>query len=218
MSSKFIWGNVPHWANDSVTALLQTLKLTEPSTYEHCIRVGEYARKLARDLGLNQYEQKVALYSGMLHDIGKIGISKDILLKPGRLEPQELEIMKTHSCLSEVIVSPLAHHTFFLHLLPGIRGHHERIDGQGYPDKKIGDEISLFARILSVVDTFDAMTETRIYRKGLPEEFVFTELIRCSQTQFDEKIVKCFLEAQPHWKKDHSVDKDVFHEIIKKVA
>lgn len=217
MAVKLIWGNIPAWANDSVRGLLECLKAVEPTTFEHCLRVGENARKLARDMGLNEYEQKVAEFSGLLHDIGKIGVEKEILLKPSRLDDKELDIMRTHSTLSENLVKPLAAHPFFAQLLPGIRGHHERIDGEGYPDKKIGDEISLFARIILVVDTFDAMTENRVYRKGLPAEVVFKELKRCAGSQFDAQLVKVFLQAQPYWSaKDN--DQETNHQIIKKIA
>ncbi len=216
MSSQSNWGNIPSWAYESVRALLEALKAVEPTTYEHCLRVGEYSRKLARDMGLNEYQQKLSEFSGMLHDIGKIGIDKEILLKPGRLEPIEYDIMKSHSVLSETIVKPLAMHPFFAQMLPAIRGHHERLDGQGYPDKKMGDEIPLISRIILTVDTFDAMGEDRAYRKGLPEEIIFAELKRCSGTQFDSDIVKIFLQAQPFWLKES--EQETYNNIIKKIA
>jgi putative nucleotidyltransferase with HDIG domain len=216
MSAQSNWGNIPNWAYESVRALLECLKTVDPATYEHCLRVGEYSRKLSRDMGLNEYQQKVSEFAGMLHDIGKIGIDREILLKPGRLEPIEYDIMKSHSILSENIVRPLAAHPFFAQILPAVRGHHERIDGEGYPDKKMGDEIPLISRVILTVDTFDAMGEDRAYRKGLPEEIIFAELKRCSGTQFDSDIVKVFLQAQPHWKKDH--EKETLHNIIKKIA
>lgn len=210
------WGNIPVWGYEAVQALLVVLKTVELSTYEHCLRVGEYSRRLARDIGLNEYEQKVAEFSGMLHDIGKIGIDKSILLKPGRLDPIELDIMKNHSIMSENIIKPLAMHPFFNQLLPIVRGHHERIDGEGYPDKKMGDEIPLISRVISTVDTFDAMGENRAYRNGLPVEVIFAELKRCSDTQFDKDIVKIFLEAQPFWGAE--TDQETQHQIIKKIA
>lgn len=216
MSVVNLWGNIPQSAYDSVQALLQALKVVEPSTYEHCLRVGEYSRRLARDMGLNEYEQKLAEFSGMLHDIGKIGIDKNIILKPGRLDPMELDIMRNHSILSETIVMPLASHPFFAQILPAIRGHHERMDGDGYPDKKMGDEIPLIARIILTVDTFDAMSENRSYRKGLPENVIFAELKRCSGSQFDPHIVKTFLESQPYWNLE--VDQDTLNYITKKIA
>lgn len=217
MSVINLWGNVPNWAYDSVKSLLQALKASEPGTYEHCLRVGEYCRRLARDMGLNEYEQKLAEFSGMLHDIGKISIDKSILLKPGRLDPMELDIMKNHSIMSEDIVRPLATHPFFAQILPAIRGHHERMDGEGYPDKIMGDEIPLISRIILTVDTYDAMGENRAYRKGLPEDVIFAELKRCSGSQFDPHIVKVFLEAQPFWKSE-TADQETSHLIIKKIA
>lgn len=216
MSREPSWGNIPSWAYESVRALLESLNTVEPMTYQHCLRVGEYSRKLARDLGLNEYQQKSAEFAGMLHDIGKIGIDREILLKPGRLDPKEHDIMKNHSILSENIVKPLATNQFFAGILPAIRGHHERMDGEGYPDKKNGDEIPLIARVILIVDTFDAMSENRSYRKGLPADVVYAELKRCSGTQFDPQMVKAFLEAQPHWQVES--DKETYHEIIKKVA
>lgn len=216
MSVRNPWGNIPDWAHDSVRSLLEALKLVEPSTYEHCLRVGEYCRKLSRDMGLNEYEQKIAEFSGLLHDIGKIGIDKDIILKPGRLEPIEIDIMKTHSLMSETIIKPLAVHPFFAQILPGVRGHHERIDGEGYPDKKIGDEIPLMARIILTVDTYDAMSQSRAYRKGMSDDVIFAELKRCSGTQFDSQIVKIFLESFPYWSQE--TEKETQEYIIKKIA
>jgi putative nucleotidyltransferase with HDIG domain len=217
MSSSHVrWGNIPDSVYSSVKALLEALKLVEPSTYEHCTRVGEYSRKLARDLGLNEYEQKKAEFAGMLHDIGKIGIDKAILLKPGRLESNEIAIIKDHSLMSEAIVKPLAGLVFFEQILPAIRGHHERLDGLGYPDKKVGDEIHLISRIISVVDTFDAMSEDRIYRKGLPEDVVMKEIERCSGSQFDPHIAKIFLQAYPFWKED--TEMETYNLITRKIA
>ena len=166
------WGNIPDWAYESATALMSSLKAVDPLTYNHCLRVGEMSRKLARDTGLNEYEQKVAEFSGIFHDIGKIGIPKEIIQKPGKLDAKELDIMHTHSVISENIIRPLAGHPFFREMLAPIRAHHERIDGQGYPDKLNGEQIPFLARIILVVDTYDAMSQTRSYRNGLPDEVV----------------------------------------------
>lgn len=189
------WGNIPAWAYEVAQSLLQSLNAVDPLTYHHCLRVGQLSKFLAKSAGLNEYEQKVAEFSGMFHDIGKIGISQDIIAKPGKLDPKELDIMKTHSLISEQIIKPLAQNPFFQHLLEPIRGHHERVDGEGYPDKKIGDNIPVVARVILVVDTYDAMSQNRAYRKGLPNEIVYAELKRCSGTQFDAQLVRVFLEA-----------------------
>lgn len=211
------WGDIPDWSYDAVRSLLESLKAVEPSTYYHCLRVGEYSRKLAADIGLNEFEQKVAEFSGLLHDIGKIGIDRSVLLKPGRLDPHELDIIRNHSIISENIVKPFASHPFFKQIIPNVRGHHERLDGEGYPDKLIGDEIPLVSRVILVVDTYDAMSEDRIYRKGLPDEIVYSELKRCSGTQFDPQLVKTFLQVHAFWKKQKA-DEETFNHIIKKVA
>lgn len=168
-------------------------------------------------MGLNEYEQKVAEFSGILHDIGKMGIDKEIILKPGKLDAREMDIMRSHPVLSAEIVQPLTHHQFFKDILPGVRNHHERLDGEGYPDKKIGEAIPLFARIILVVDTYDAMSETRSYRKGLPNDIIYKELTRCSGTQFDPQIVRIFLEAHKTWNVLEQ-DPETIHQIIKKVA
>lgn len=211
------WGDIPDWSYDSVRALLEALKAVEPSTYHHCLRVGEYSRKLAVSMGLNEFEQKVAEFSGLLHDIGKIGIDRNVLLKPGKLDPHELDIIRSHSTISEQIVKPFESHPFFKQIVPAVRGHHERLDGEGYPDKLMGDEIPLMSRIILVVDTYDAMSEDRIYRKGLPDDIIYAELKRCSGSQFDPQLVKIFLAAHTTWQKSQS-DEETFHQIIKKVA
>ena len=211
------WGDVPDWAYESVRALLQSLNAVEPSTYQHCLRVGEYSRKLAVEMGLNEYEQKIAEFAGMLHDIGKIGIDKNILLKPSRLDPKEIDIIKSHSLISEEIINPLGAHPFFKQIIPAVRGHHERLDGEGYPDKLMGEDIPFISRLILVVDTYDAMSENRVYRKGLSDDIIYSELKRCTGTQFDPQFVKVFLNAHKHWKKAKD-DQETLHQIIKKVA
>ncbi|AGH95208.1 HD-GYP domain-containing protein [Pseudobdellovibrio exovorus] len=211
------WDNIPDWSYDSVRALLEALKSVEPSTYHHCLRVGEYSRKLAESMGLNEYEQKVAEFSGLLHDIGKMGIDRAVLLKPGKLDPQERDIIRNHSILSEQIIKPFSADPFFQQIIPAVRGHHERLDGEGYPDKLIGDEIPLMARIILVVDTYDAMSEDRIYRKGLPDDVIYAELKRCSGSQFDAQLVKIFLSAHRFWKKSEK-DEETSNLIIRKIA
>lgn len=211
------WGDIPAWAFSAAQALMQTLKVVDPGTFAHCCRVGEMARKLSRDAGLNEYEQKLAEFAGLFHDIGKMGVPPSIIAKPGKLDDSEHLIMQSHPVLSEEIVKPLAHHEFFASILPGIRGHHERMDGRGYPDKTLGEEIPLVARIILVVDTYDAMSQTRAYRKGLPDEVIYAELQRCAGTQFDPRLVKIFLDAHDSWKKQ-GADPETWNYVIKKAA
>lgn len=211
------WGDIPAWAYEAAQALMQSLKIVDPVTYAHCCRVGEMARKLSRDAGLNEYEQKLSEFAGLFHDIGKIGVPQSIIAKPGKLDEAEHLIMQSHPVMSEEIIKPLAHHDFFSLILPGIRGHHERMDGKGYPDKTLGEDIPLIARIILVVDTYDAMSQTRAYRKGLPDDVVYAELQRCSGTQFDPRLVQIFLQAHEGWKKQND-DPETFHNIVKKIA
>jgi HD-GYP domain-containing protein (c-di-GMP phosphodiesterase class II) len=190
--------DLPEWK--AITeALLQALRERDPYTYGHCRRVGRYARLLAQAAGLNEFEQRVVEFSAMFHDIGKIGIPDSILLKEGRLNEEEEKIMREHPIKSMEIISPLATIPFFKATLPGIRYHHERVDGIGYPDGISGDQIPLNARIILISDTFDAMTTTRSYRKGMPVEMAYKELKLFSGRQFDKQLVKVFLEAHPKW-------------------
>ena len=137
-----------------------------------------------------QGEQEELVYLCLLHDIGKIGIPDHILNKPGKLTPEEFEIMKRHAEIGEKIISPLE---ALKKLKPLIRHHQEFYNGTGYPDGLHGEAIPLACRILAVVDTFDAMTTDRPYRKALPVEAAIAELHRCSGSQFDPKIVDVFI-------------------------
>jgi HD-GYP domain-containing protein (c-di-GMP phosphodiesterase class II) len=191
--------DVPDWASALAKTLLQALKERDPYTYGHCRRVARNARLLALAAGLNEREARVIEYSSMFHDLGKMGIPDSILLKPGRLTAHEEAIMRAHPTKSVEIVSPLAHVPFFRNTLPGIKHHHERIDGLGYPDGVRGENIPLTARIILIADTFDAMTTTRPYRKGLAHEIAYKELKQFSGRQFDPHLVPIFLKAHPTW-------------------
>jgi HD-GYP domain-containing protein (c-di-GMP phosphodiesterase class II) len=191
--------NIPEWAQAVADTLMQAMRERDPYTYGHCRRVSRNARLLAEAAGLNETEQKVIEYSSMFHDLGKMGIPDTILLKPGRLTPEEEAIMREHPVKSAEIVSPLAKVPFFRATLPGIRHHHERMDGAGYPNGIAGENIPLTARIILIADTFDAMTTTRPYRQGLAHEIAYKELQTFAGRQFDPQLVKVFLQAHPHW-------------------
>ncbi len=211
------WGDVPVWAYSAVATIMESLKKVDPATCDHCFRVGEYCRLLAKSAGLNEYQQKIAEFSGILHDVGKIGIPTQITHKPGKLELEEYSLMKAHSTYSEDIIKPLGINPFFQSVIPSVRAHHERFDGEGYPDKLIGDDIPLVARVILIVDTLDAMKETRAYRVGLPIEKIYSELTKYSGSQFDSHLVKIFLEAHPHWEKEKP-DQETQNNLIRKIA
>jgi HD-GYP domain-containing protein (c-di-GMP phosphodiesterase class II) len=191
--------DVPAWAVLTTEALLQALRERDPYTYGHCRRVARNARMLARAAGLSERDQNVVEYSSLFHDLGKIGIPDAVLLKPDKLTAEEREIIRAHPVKSAEIILPLAKDPFFKALLPGIRHHHERIDGLGYPDGIRGDQIPLTARIILISDTFDAMTTTRPYRKGLDFAVAYKELRLFADRQFDAQLVKIFCEAHPNW-------------------
>ena len=192
---------IPDWAQLISKSLLESVRLRDPYTYGHCRRVGRYARLLAKAAGLSDWEQKRVEFAALFHDLGKIGIPDRILLKPGRLSEDEAMIIKEHPIKSVEIVKPLAKLPFFESTIPGILHHHERIDGCGYPYGLSGDDIPLIARIILIADTFDAMTTTRPYRKGLGDDIAYKELKKFSGMQFDQHLVKIFLESHPTWGK-----------------
>jgi HD-GYP domain-containing protein (c-di-GMP phosphodiesterase class II) len=202
---------IPDWATDLASALLQALKERDPYTYGHCRRVARNARLLARAAGLDDYQQRLVEFSSLFHDLGKIGIPDSILLKPGRLTEAEEAIMRLHPVKSVEILKPLSQVPFFRSTLPGVRHHHERVDGAGYPDGIQGDNIPLIAKILLIADTFDAMTTTRPYRKGLDFDFAYKELKQFSGRQFDTQLVQIFLKAHPKW---GAIETDITEEFI----
>ncbi len=209
------WEDIPSWATDVAASIMLTVKQKDPHTFYHCLRVGRGSRRLAKAAGLNEFEQAIMEFSGMFHDVGKVGIADAVLLKPGRLTVEEINEMKSHTIKSAAIIEPLTHIPFFRMLLPGIRYHHEKIDGTGYPFGLAGDKIPMAARLIAVVDTFDAMTNTRPYRKALPLEKVKKELIDFSGSQFDPAFVKVFLELWPHLGKDKPDEEVAVAKILK---
>ncbi len=212
-----MWGDIPNWVESVARALMISLRVKDPLTFDHCCRVGKTSRLLAKAMGLNEYEQRVAEFSGLFHDIGKIGISNDIICKPEKLTDEEYQEMKKHPLKSVEIISSVDH-AFFKDLLPGVQHHHERVDGLGYPFNLKGDSIPLMARLNLVADTYDAMTENRSYRKGLSKEIVYKEIEELSGRQFDSQIGKIFIEAHPHWKREEGESEiSIIEGLFKKV-
>jgi len=148
-------------------SLAASIEAKDPYTRGHCDRLSEYSLAMAGRLGLSR-EQCVALRrAGVVHDIGKIGVPENILVKNGPLTPEEWAIMKQHPAIGERICSPLKS---FRLVLPIIRHHHEKLDGSGYPDGLKGDQIPMTVRILQVTDVYDALTTDRPYRAALPRD------------------------------------------------
>lgn len=177
---------------ETVTALALAVEARDVYSRGHSDRVAGYALKLAQELGLSQEQIKIVREAAQLHDVGKIGISDEILRKPDELNDYEREIMQQHPIIGEGIIVPL--HGFFS-LRDPIRHHHECLNGQGYPDHLKGEQISIETRILAVADIFDAMTTDRPYRKGMNFQEAKQELIKHKDVYYDAKVVDIFINC-----------------------
>lgn len=180
----------------TVRSLAEAVDAKDPFTRGHSDKVASLAVRIGERLGLSA-EQRIALeMAAYLHDIGKIGIREEILMKPGRLTEAEMGQMRHHPLIGANILKPVA---FPWPIAPVVRHHHEHWDGRGYPAGLRGEEIPLLARILSVADSYEAMVSDRPYRPGRSGDEAIEELRRCSGTQFDPKVVEAFvgiLEAE----------------------
>lgn len=176
---------------ESMKALAQAIEAKDLYTRGHCDRMVDYALAIADRLGLSSEEKKHLGYGAALHDIGKIGIHELILNKSGKLTDKEYEIMKDHPMLGAEIIKGV---DFLSPVVPMIYYHQERYDGKGYPEGLSGEQIPIGARIIAILDTFDAMTSDRPYRKALPMEVAFAELRRCTGSQFDPTIVETLIK------------------------
>ena len=174
---------------DTVTALAEAIEKRDPYTGGHVRRVVTYSVLLGQEMGLGREDLESLRLAATLHDVGKIGVPDRILGKPGRLDDEEFELMKRHAADGAEIVSNIR---TLRHLLPGVRSHHERMDGTGYPDGLSGDLLLQTPRIIGVADTFDAMTTDRPYRTGLTPEEAAHEIARCSGTQFCPRVTGAF--------------------------
>ena len=177
-----------------IVSLTMALEAKDPYTEGHSVRVAAYSEAIGKQLGLPPATLDMVHRSCLLHDIGKIAVDETILAKKGRLNPLEREKMDMHVLIGEDILRPIA----LLHpLLPGVRHHHERFDGSGYPDGLRGEDIPIEARIMAVADAFDAMTSNRPYREPLPEEEALAELRSAAGSQFDPRVVGAFEQIYP---------------------
>lgn len=173
-------------------AFVTALEVRDLYTRKHSTRVAKYAQMIAEEMGCTEEELDIIGFAGSLHDIGKIGIRDDILLKPGRLTDAEYEKIKEHPVIGADIISKLG---LWDREMKIIRHHHERFDGKGYPDGLKGEEIPKLARILSVADSFDAMASDRAYRNKMKKTKVLDIIRENSDAQFDPVAVKAFLKV-----------------------
>lgn len=171
------------------TALVATLDARDQYTAGHSAAVAVYARDIAQRMGLSSEDQKLAHLCGLVHDIGKIGLPPGLLDKPGALTLEERRQMETHSAIGERI---LANVDDYAEIARIVRHHHERIDGEGYPDGLVGQEIPLISRIISVADAYNAMTSDRPYRDAMPSRVARLRLAQAVESQFDTTVVAAF--------------------------
>ena len=172
-------------------ALVSSIDAKDPYTCGHSQRVAWLSRHIAALAGVPEDQCQRVYLSGLLHDVGKIGVSESVLRKTGRLTSEEYEEMKGHSEIGARILENVRQ---IEDLIPGVLHHHERMDGKGYPALLQGEEIPLLGRTLNLADSFDAMTTNRTYRRALPIPVVAAEIRRCAGTQFDPKLAELFLQ------------------------
>ena len=176
----------------SLRAFVAAIDAKDPYTRGHSERVAAVSRTIARYLGLPEEVQHKIWIGALLHDVGKIGVEDRILRKEGVLTPEEYEQMKMHTTIGADIMSPIEQ---LKEMIPAIRSHHEAWNGRGYPDGLKGEQIPLFARIVGVADTFDAITTNRPYQQAYSLQFAVETITRLTGSRFDAKIVTAFLRA-----------------------
>lgn len=179
---------------ETVFRLCKAAEYRDPETGAHILRMAHYSQLIARGLGLSIDDQELLLEAAPMHDIGKVGIADKILLKPGRLDAEEFEVMKQHAIYGH----ELLHGSSSKVLQAGAeiaRGHHEKFDGSGYPGGIAGSDIPIFSRIVAVADVFDALTSERPYKKAWTLEAAVDFLVQGSGSHFDPQCVQAFLNA-----------------------
>ncbi len=173
----------------TIIGFAHALEESDRYTRGHSERVSFYSSLTAHGLTLPPAEVQTIVQAGLMHDIGKIGIRYDKLNKPGKLTPEEMAMFRTHPAKGKRILDPIP---FMMELVPGAWCHHENWDGSGYPRGLVGENIPLLGRIVSIADTYDAMTTDRSYRRALPHAVALGELERCASAQFDPRLVEVF--------------------------
>lgn len=174
----------------TIKALSGAIDAKDQYTRGHSERVAMLSSMLAQKVGFSDEEAERIRISGLVHDLGKIGVPEAVLCKPSRLTDEEFDLIKMHPTIGYEIIKDIPD---LNDLLPGVLHHHERWDGNGYPAGLAGEDIPRMARIMALADTFDAMSSNRAYRSGLPREKVFAEFRKCAGTQFDPELVEPFL-------------------------
>ncbi|HEY3416821.1 MAG TPA: HD domain-containing phosphohydrolase [Armatimonadota bacterium] len=195
-----------HLLFQTVQALTAAIEAKDPYTAGHSQKVAEIAVQFSRTLTLTETDTFALKLAGVMHDVGKIGIPEMVLLKPGKLNDQEWEVMKQHPVIGAEIVGQITDLGFVAKV---VRSHHERWDGTGYPDGLTGDSIPFLSRILFIADAFDALTADRAYRRGMTQEDALELIQRFSGIHFDADLVQVLADqvlpayAAEQWTTDH---------------
>ena len=174
-----------------IAALANAVEAKDPNTEQHCGRLAELALGVARRMDVGAEIREAIAFGAVLHDVGKIGVREEVIRKVGALNEQEWIEMRRHPLIGEAIVEPLRMGKL---VAPIVRGHHERWDGRGYPDGLAGLRIPLGARIVGVVDAYDAMVHDRPYRARLSDDEARSQMLSNRGSQFDPEIADVFLE------------------------
>jgi response regulator RpfG family c-di-GMP phosphodiesterase len=178
----------------AIDSLVRAMEEADPYTAGHSLRVRRYARQLGGAVGLGARDLRRLSLAAKLHDIGKVGVPDAVLHKPGPLTAQEHRQVRQHPLVGERILAPVIHDRA---VLAAIRGHHERLDGTGYPDGLAGERIPLLARLIAIPDCFDALTTSRAYRPALPVAGAVEVLRAAAGSQFDPALTEAFLSIVP---------------------
>ncbi len=178
------------YRNQSIQSLINAYHEKNPREEEHSHRVSDLCEKFGKKLKLEDEEINKLKAISYLHDIGKIAIDESILNKPGKLSDEEWKIVRRHPEMGARIISTSDQYAV---IADDILAHHERFDGKGYPMGLSGEEIPMRARIITIIDSYDAMISDRPYRKALSQQHAIDELVRCAGSQFDPKLVEIFV-------------------------
>jgi putative nucleotidyltransferase with HDIG domain len=182
-----------HSVAGTVTFLTGLIQARDHGVRGHCSRVSDLAVSLARHVGLDDASCARIRLAGLLHDVGKVGVSEAVLNKQGPLNTEEIEQIRRHPLIGHRLLQRFDE---VADALEGVLSHHERWDGTGYPFMRAGDSIPVDGRILAIVDSFDAMTSDRTYRKAMGVHEALHEVKRCRGTQFDPELAEAFIDIQ----------------------
>jgi HD-GYP domain-containing protein (c-di-GMP phosphodiesterase class II) len=204
MSLQRTLDEISHVYANTLKTCANMVSVRDEETAFHCERVAYNAFLIGQELGLDQIQSEALYCTGLLHDVGKIGVNESILLKPDKLTDEEFEVVKRHTVIGFDLINSLSNN--LQPISEGVRSHHEKWDGSGYPDELVEEEIPIFGRILAVVDVFEALTSERPYKDAWDPEVAQEYLVKYSGSHFDPKVVTHFnqlFSENKLWITDH---------------